>query len=112
MTTPYGGRRIFKLTGGNNLVIHLKDKTKIRAKKRWSQVMYMYYLLGYKFFGDLDRMESYYHQTDLFEDFNNSNKKNNKSKDFIGFGNLLKNIDKNLRKKVFKFKSQIIIEIK
>ena len=27
---------------------HLKDKSKIRHKKRWSQCMYMYYLLGYR----------------------------------------------------------------
>ena len=27
---------------------HLKDKAKIRHKKRWSQCMYMYYLLGYR----------------------------------------------------------------
>ena len=25
----------------------MKDKKKIRHKKRWSQIMYMYYLLGY-----------------------------------------------------------------
>ena len=36
--TPYGGRLIWKLPGGNNLVVHLKDKLKIRLKKRWSQV--------------------------------------------------------------------------
>ena len=33
MTTPYGGRLIFKLPGSNNLVVHLKDKSKIRIKK-------------------------------------------------------------------------------
>jgi hypothetical protein len=38
MPTPYGGRLIWKLPGGNNLVVHLKDKLKIRHKKRWSQV--------------------------------------------------------------------------
>lgn len=30
------------------MIAHLKDKNKIRHKKRWSQVMYMYYLLGYR----------------------------------------------------------------
>ncbi|XP_061173520.1 chitin synthase chs-2-like [Saccostrea echinata] len=29
------------------LVLHLKDKALIRNKKRWSQVMYMYFLLSY-----------------------------------------------------------------
>ncbi|XP_070177796.1 chitin synthase chs-2-like [Littorina saxatilis] len=46
--TPYGGRLTWVLPGGTPLVVHLKDKNKIRHKKRWSQVMYMYYLLGYK----------------------------------------------------------------
>ncbi|VVD01783.1 unnamed protein product [Leptidea sinapis] len=30
------------------MICHLKDKMKIRHKKRWSQVMYMYYLLGHR----------------------------------------------------------------
>ncbi|XP_060607660.1 chitin synthase chs-2-like [Ruditapes philippinarum] len=46
--TPYGGRLIWTLPGGNRLVAHLKDKYKIRRKKRWSQVMYMYYFLSHK----------------------------------------------------------------
>ncbi|XP_067845652.1 chitin synthase chs-2-like [Heptranchias perlo] len=48
MNTPYGGRINYTLPYGNNLYIHLKDKQKIRHKKRWSQIMYMYYLLGWK----------------------------------------------------------------
>ncbi|XP_052079431.1 chitin synthase chs-2-like [Mytilus californianus] len=43
--TPYGARIEWILPGGNKMVAHLKDKTKIRHKKRWSQVMYMYYIL-------------------------------------------------------------------
>lgn len=46
--TPYGGRLIWILPGNTKLIAHLKDKNKIRHKKRWSQVMYMYYLLGYR----------------------------------------------------------------
>ncbi|KAH3703118.1 hypothetical protein DPMN_078147 [Dreissena polymorpha] len=46
--TPYGGQIVYRMPGENFLFIHLKDKTKIRHKKRWSQVMYMYYLLGYR----------------------------------------------------------------
>lgn len=46
--TPYGGRLEWELPGANILVVHLKDKSKIRHRKRWSQVMYMYYLLGWK----------------------------------------------------------------
>ncbi|XP_046404364.1 chitin synthase chs-2-like [Ischnura elegans] len=46
--TPYGGRLVWTLPGKNKLYAHLKDMTKIRKKKRWSQCMYMYYLLGYR----------------------------------------------------------------
>ncbi|GAB1606839.1 chitin synthase chs-2-like [Argonauta hians] len=46
--TPYGGRLEWTLPGGNLLMVHLKDKQKIRSKKRWSQVMYMYWILGYR----------------------------------------------------------------
>uniref|UniRef100_UPI00398F8D4F chitin synthase chs-2-like n=1 Tax=Pristiophorus japonicus TaxID=55135 RepID=UPI00398F8D4F len=48
METPYGGRISYTLPYGNTIYIHLKDKQKIRHKKRWSQIMYMYYLLGWK----------------------------------------------------------------
>ncbi|XP_070689214.1 chitin synthase 1 [Pempheris klunzingeri] len=46
--TPYGGRLMFVMPDGNMLYVHLKDKSLIRNKKRWSQIMYMYYLLGWK----------------------------------------------------------------
>lgn len=46
--TPYGGRLVFVLPEGNMLYAHLKDKALIRNKKRWSQIMYLYYLLGWK----------------------------------------------------------------
>ena len=46
--TPYGGRLVWTLPGKTKIVCHLKDKAKIRHKKRWSQCMYMYYLLGFK----------------------------------------------------------------
>ena len=52
--TPYGGRLTWALPGGNLLYVHIKDKNKIRNKKRWSQVMYMYYLLGYQLLGNND----------------------------------------------------------
>ncbi|GFO13532.1 chitin synthase [Plakobranchus ocellatus] len=52
--TPYGGRLVWTLPGGNLLIAHMKDKNKIRPKKRWSQVMYMYYLLGYRLLGQQD----------------------------------------------------------
>uniref|UniRef100_A0A914YVZ9 chitin synthase n=1 Tax=Panagrolaimus superbus TaxID=310955 RepID=A0A914YVZ9_9BILA len=46
--TSYGGRLVVKLPAGTLLFVHLKDKQLIRHKKRWSQVMYMYYLLGHR----------------------------------------------------------------
>ncbi|KAM6974307.1 uncharacterized protein LKV04_015945 [Tautogolabrus adspersus] len=46
--TPYGGRLVITLPHGNSLTVHFKDKMLIRHKKRWSQVMYLYYLLGWK----------------------------------------------------------------
>ncbi|XP_061083938.1 chitin synthase chs-2-like [Conger conger] len=48
MQTPYGGRLKYVLPHGNILYIHFKDKQLIRHKKRWSQIMYLYYLLGWK----------------------------------------------------------------
>ncbi|KYN42444.1 Chitin synthase 3 [Trachymyrmex septentrionalis] len=59
--TPYGGRLVWSLPGKTNLIVHLKDKNKIRHRKRWSQVMYMYYLLGYRLMGlsiDTDQKEA------------------------------------------------------
>jgi hypothetical protein len=36
--TPYGGRLVWTLPGKTKMIVHLKDKDKIRHKKRWSQV--------------------------------------------------------------------------
>jgi len=38
ITTPYGGQLIWIMPGGTQLICHLKDKEKIRHRKRWSQV--------------------------------------------------------------------------
>ena len=46
--TPYGGRLVWNLPGSTQIICHLKDKNKIRHKKRWSQCMYMYYFLGHQ----------------------------------------------------------------
>lgn len=43
--TPYGGRMMWILPGKTKLTVHLKDKDKIRNRKRWSQVMYMCYFI-------------------------------------------------------------------
>ncbi|XP_075920109.1 uncharacterized protein LOC142923056 isoform X1 [Petromyzon marinus] len=48
--TPYGARLSYKLPHGNSLCVHLKDKEMIRHRKCLSQVMYLYYLLGWKIY--------------------------------------------------------------
>ncbi|XP_076465689.1 uncharacterized protein LOC143297300 [Babylonia areolata] len=50
--TPYGGRLKYTLPGGTLMYVHLKDKDRIRHRKRWSQVLYLYYLLGYRLMAD------------------------------------------------------------
>ncbi|KAL7841832.1 hypothetical protein SRHO_G00255230 [Serrasalmus rhombeus] len=59
---PYGCRLQYTLPQGNTLIVHFKDKHRIRHKKRWSQVskrsrlrqhrtlgiMYLYFLLGWR----------------------------------------------------------------
>lgn len=59
--TPYGGRLTWKLPGGNLLVVHLKDKKRVMKRKRWSMVMWMYYLLGYRLLGQCEeRLQALY----------------------------------------------------
>ncbi|XP_065941928.1 chitin synthase chs-2-like [Magallana gigas] len=50
---------------GNFMFIHLKDKTKIRRKKRWSQVMYLYYLLGYRLHMEKEYMQKKDNNVDI-----------------------------------------------
>ena len=38
--TPYGGRLVWTLPGKTKIICHLKDKQKIRNRKRWSQVRF------------------------------------------------------------------------
>lgn len=59
--------------------------------------MYMYYLLGYKYFGDLTSMENFYNDYDEENKFQVNKKK---TKEFNGYGTLLQNIDEKLRKKL------------
>ncbi|KAL3866223.1 hypothetical protein ACJMK2_043545 [Sinanodonta woodiana] len=58
LSTPYGGRLTWTMPGHTNLVVHVKDKNKIRHRKRWSQCLYLYYLLGYRLMGskEADKM--------------------------------------------------------
>ncbi|KAJ8304449.1 hypothetical protein KUTeg_018032 [Tegillarca granosa] len=62
VATPYGGKLIWTMPGHTKLNVHLKDKNKMRHRKRWSQCMYMYYLLGYRLLGgkEADKMMDEY----------------------------------------------------
>ncbi|KAK3585091.1 hypothetical protein CHS0354_004281 [Potamilus streckersoni] len=51
-STPHGGRLTWCMPGGSRMVVHLKDRYKVRGRKRWSQIMYLYYLLGLLMFQD------------------------------------------------------------
>jgi hypothetical protein len=47
--TPYGAQMIWETPQKRKkIVVHLKDKKKVRRRKRWSQIMYLYYLLSHK----------------------------------------------------------------
>ena len=46
--TPYGMQLKYNLAGKMPFYIHLKDNSKVKNKKRWSQVMYMKYVLEYR----------------------------------------------------------------
>ncbi|XP_068739017.1 uncharacterized protein [Montipora capricornis] len=48
LKTPYGMQLRWKLPGGMDFTVHLKDNVKVKNKKRWSQVMYMSYVLDHK----------------------------------------------------------------
>lgn len=54
-TTPYGGRLVYSIEGVQ-FIVHLKDASQVQRGKRWSQVMYLYYLLGWKM--DTCKMEN------------------------------------------------------
>lgn len=40
--TVYGGRLVWTLPGKTKMIAHLKDKSKIRHRKRWSQVLHIF----------------------------------------------------------------------
>lgn len=63
--TPYGGRLVWTMPGQTKMVVHIKDKNKIRHRKRWSQCMYMYYLLGYRLFGSRDNDKAFTEESEM-----------------------------------------------
>lgn len=70
--TPYGYTFTWDIgvTVGMKFVIHFKDKTLVKAKKRWSQVMYMNYILNYRIpKEDLNPNDTFILTTDADIDF-------------------------------------------
>jgi chitin synthase len=92
--TPYGGRLIINLPNNVSITIHLKDKKKIRNKKRWSQVLYFYYLFGYKYFDSLEKMELNYKAKQQKSEIPTDDST------FQGYGNFLQSINASLRRKL------------
>ena len=70
LATPYGYQFSFpdKKTIPIPFYVHLKDSTKIKNKKRWSQIMYMKYILNFRLKG-LDQNNAFILTTDADIDF-------------------------------------------
>ena len=70
--TPYGYRLMWEIGGmdGMPFTVHFKDKLLVKPKKRWSQVMYMNYVLNYRIKEDgLDANDTFILTTDADIDF-------------------------------------------
>lgn len=48
LATPYGCQIRTKTSENYDVYVHFKDAFKVKAKKRWSQVMYMHYILQFR----------------------------------------------------------------
>ena len=46
--TPYGMRLKYKINNKMPFYIHFKDKHRVKPKKRWSQILYMNYVINYR----------------------------------------------------------------
>ncbi|XP_012941035.1 uncharacterized protein LOC101864407 [Aplysia californica] len=65
LRSPYGLQYREIMAGGCPLTVHFKDSAKVKCKKRWSQAMYMQYVLNY------------YLQPESFGGSNNNNDNDN-----------------------------------
>ena len=70
MITPYGMQFTYNL-GQNQMpfYIHFKDNSKVKNKKRWSQVMYMNYILEHRIEQQCDQKKAFILTTDADVDF-------------------------------------------
>ena len=68
--TPYGMQLNCTLRGNMPFYLHLKDNRKVKNKKRWSQVMYMNYVLNYRIkYSDISKHNAFILTTDADVDF-------------------------------------------
>ena len=70
--TPYGYRFVWLIENSMPFIVHLKDNHKVRNKKRWSQVMYMKYILEHLYDKDsatIDLNNTFILTTDADIDF-------------------------------------------
>ncbi len=68
--TPYGTRMSWQLRGDMPFTVHLKDNLKVKNKKRWSQVMYMNYVINHRIKSQgLDPVDTFILTTDADIDF-------------------------------------------
>ena len=69
--TPYGYRLTWDIGMGDMpFTVHFKDKSLVKPKKRWSQVMYMNYVLNHRHITDnLDPTDTFILTTDADIDF-------------------------------------------
>ncbi|KAL5496453.1 hypothetical protein EMCRGX_G012737 [Ephydatia muelleri] len=62
INTPYGIQLRWEIVDAMPIHVHLKDSTKIKNKKRWSQVMYMNYVLNFRIKKNIHRLDSWREQ--------------------------------------------------
>lgn len=73
---PYGIEILWTLNDGMPLTVHFKDSQKVKAKKRWSQAMYVHYILNFKLqtpylmSGDSSRTSSMYSEQKVSHNMN------------------------------------------
>lgn len=73
---PYGIEILWTLNDGMPLTVHFKDSQKVKAKKRWSQAMYVHYILNFKLQtpslrrGDSSSTSSMYSEQKVSHDMN------------------------------------------
>lgn len=62
---PYGLQLQWILKGGMPLFLHLKDNEKVKPKKRWSQIMYMNYIVDIRIKRSYEWLEKQHERFDL-----------------------------------------------